>query len=197
MKAYFLILLLTGASIPLHAQLIQNPLAYDVQQRKLVAGPDLPKGYSEWKVDIAHTGNPIILLGGVAGHDPDEDNNVVRIEDNPNQYYFDVYIPANGGTYYLDSSAVDIDIAQCYVGYVSEVNKYGLVTTEQMVGMDPKYPEAKHGVIQDRIYAYTVEGNHLKQTLLSKDYIDGKNKIYMKYLSPSKRTKVQLQPVTP
>jgi hypothetical protein len=197
MKAYLLILLLTGVSIPLHAQLIQNPLAYDIQQRKLVAGPNFPKEYSEWKVDIAHTGNPIILLGGVAGHDPEDDeHNVVRMEDNPNEYLFDVYMPAQGGGYYPDETEISIDVTKCYVGYVREVMKYGLITVEQGVGMDPNYPEAKHGVIQDHTYCYTVEGNHLKQTLLCKD-LDEKSPIYQKYLSPSKRTKVELQPIRP
>jgi hypothetical protein len=194
MKNLFL-LLIFGTSLLLHAQLITNPLTYDIQARKTPGSPGFPSSYSQWNVDISHAGSNDILIGGVFGPDPDEANDAVKIPDNPNQYYFNVYIPYRGA--FNRSHSIGIDITKCYVGYVSEVGKQGIVTMDQWVTDDPRYPDAKHGVIQNQIFCYTVDGNHLKQTLLAKFLPGDKNAIYDKYLSPSKRTKVQLQPVTP
>lgn len=50
-----------------------------------------------------------------------------------------------------------IDISKYHVGYIDEIKKSGIVTMETLIVDDPDEPQAKHGVRESRVYAYTVE----------------------------------------
>jgi hypothetical protein len=75
------------------------------------------------------------------------------------------------------------------MGYITQLKRWGLVTIQADDATD-KAPAETY------IYAYTLEGDHLKIRLLVKYNPDkGGNAIYDQYLKEGKRTKVQLKEV--
>ncbi|HEX4084054.1 MAG TPA: hypothetical protein VHY22_04025, partial [Chthoniobacteraceae bacterium] len=109
-------------------------------------------------------------------------------------------VPNDQGGYALCAAKSDdepgnyypqIDVDDFFIGYISELGKRGLVTMQT----DPAWHDRPSVA---RIYAYTLEGDHLKRTKLAEYNPEKKdNPIYNKYLSESRRAKVQLQQVTP
>jgi hypothetical protein len=109
---------------------------------------------------------------------------------------WDVYLGKNvGGNSYLKSGGVeiepnsidgilpDIDVVRCFVGLIDELGKNGVVTI--------RYDNPREGPSIAIIYAYTIEGDHLKKTELTR-YSDptAPNALFTKYLADNKRTVV-------
>jgi hypothetical protein len=110
-----------------------------------------------------------------------------------------VYIATANGTFSLVTgvdegdgvipSLPQIDPERVFVGQVAQLNKRGIVTLQSDV--------ARTGVGVSCIYAYTIEGDHLKKTLLVQYNSEETNVIYDQYLKDNLRTQVQLQEVAP
>lgn len=83
-----------------------------------------------------------------------------------------------------------IDIAACFVGQITELGKRGIVT------MRINNPRADPAIAI--VYAYTIEGDHLKRTELGRyDPAQTPSALFQKYLAADKRTQVQLQELAP
>lgn len=89
----------------------------------------------------------------------------------------------------IDSILPDIDPDTCYVGQITQLNKRGIVT------MRIKNPRSGESVAT--IYAYTIEGDHLKYTQLAQYEIGQSNAVFDQYLKDNVRTQVQLQEINP
>ncbi len=194
-----LFLLFVSAYCPGYAQVIQDPV------RDLAKPGNI---YVKWVVDINHDGiNDVLVALKPTPEEIKENEAAAKELFNPDEYVFGVYLGHNGGGYLKVERTygagrmqfgIIVDISQCYVGYIEEVKQYGIVTASLRKVHDSDIPEAKHGVIEKQVYCYTVEGDHIKMKNLTPLLIpDEKNAIYDKYLSASKRTKVQLQEVKP
>jgi hypothetical protein len=116
---------------------------------------------------------------------------------------WDVYLGKNvGGISYLKSEGVEevpnsidgilpeIDVARCFVGLIDELGKRGIMTI--------RYNNPREGPSIAIIYAYTIEGDHLKKTELVR-YPDSAtpNAKFTKYLADNKRTVIVPVEVTP
>jgi hypothetical protein len=77
-------------------------------------------------------------------------------------------------------SVPQIDVKACFVGLVTELGKQAIVT-EQTDNPRVGDPVA-------RIYAYTIEGDHLKRTKLAEYNPTQTNALFDKYLKDGKRT---------
>jgi hypothetical protein len=178
-----------------------NPVQDHADFHKLSSGRVVYK----WEVDLNHDGKKDILLDTKeTPAEIDEEEKETRGEYDPNIRNFAVYIPNPKKADYIQSKGMDIgsgqfvvggapgvDITQCYVGYITQLKRWGLVTIQTDDATD-KAPAAAY------IYAYTIEGDHIKRALLAKYNPDkGGNAICDQYLKEDKRTKVQLQEVTP
>lgn len=73
-----------------------------------------------------------------------------------------------------------IDLKACFVGQVSELSQRAIVTQQ----IDN--PRAGESIA--RIYAYTIEGDHLKRTKLAEYNPTQANALFDKYLKDGKRT---------
>ena len=94
------------------------------------------------------------------------------------------------GTGVSPVNSVEIDSDVMYIGPIEQLGKNGIVTIQT------DHPRQTHAVAY--IYAYTLEGDHLKKSKLAEYNPDqGVNPIYEKYLSEANRTKIHLQEVTP
>jgi hypothetical protein len=90
----------------------------------------------------------------------------------------------------VDSVLADIDPETCFVGWITELGKQGIVT------MRTDNPRRTESV--GKIYTYTIEGDHLKRTELAQYVIaQGPHALFTKYLSHDKRTHVELEEINP
>jgi hypothetical protein len=185
-----------------HAQVIQNPIADAVQIDRANGSYQIGQTYFKWVVDLNHDGvnDVLISLKESADEIKQEEANISTFD--PDFHGFTVYIGLKDGGYILEKDTngdgVGVNISECYVGYIRQVKKYGIVTVETRTIDDPNEPQARHGVVRQQVYCYTLEGRHINRTNLTLLLDpDEKNPIYDEYLSDSKRTKVQLQEVTP
>ena len=181
-----LFLLLISLSSSISAPLVNDPLRNGQEPGAI---------YLKWVMDFNQDGISDVLLGEKVADE-------VPINDDPfpDLHGFGVYLGQKGGGYintqYVDApggreeGGVSVDVSQCYVGYISEAKKYGIVTALS------KWQRNK-GIYDTQVVAYTVEGDHIKETFLGgvMDDPDHPNSYYNEYLSPAKRTKVQLQEV--
>jgi hypothetical protein len=192
------VLLLSVIYCSAHAQVIQDPLRYH---------EEVGRTYLKWVLDINHDGLDDILIS--LKKTPDEIKES-KAEDgtvfNPNYHGFGVYIGRKSGGYVNSKYVIEsigevtgeigIDISRCYVGYIDEVKRYGIVTVEETeitAASGKGLPVPKK-----QVYCYTIEGDHIKRTDLTPLFgIDARNPVYDKYLSDSKRRKVQLEEVRP
>jgi len=182
----FLISNIAISGICFAGEIITNPLA---------GGFENGTTYVKWYVDINHDGVNDLLLGQKENSD-DKSNDPF-----PNEQPFGVYIGQPSGGYVNSqhvntpsgdfATGINIDITQCYVGYVSEASSYGIVTTQSTW-------EKKTDTTTVQVVCYTVDGDHMKETYLG-GVMDPQNPniYYNKYLSPSHRTTPQLQEFTP
>lgn len=86
-------------------------------------------------------------------------------------------------------SELEIDPERMFIGNIAQLSKIGIVTVQ----IDR--PRKSEPVAY--IYAYTVDGNYVKRTLLTQYNPDKGNPIYDQYLADDHRTKIQLQEVNP
>lgn len=84
----------------------------------------------------------------------------------------------------------DIDIEVCFVGEITELGKRGIVTM--------RTDNPREGESIGKIYAYTIEGDHLKRTELAQYVIvEGPHALFTKYLADGKRTIIQMTEIDP
>ena len=82
-----------------------------------------------------------------------------------------------------------INIDKMYIGPISQLGRSGIVTLQ--IDNPQRAPSVAY------IRAYTVEGDHLKETTLAQyDPTKGSNPIYDQYLSKEQRTSVKLDKIT-
>lgn len=83
-----------------------------------------------------------------------------------------------------------IDPEVCFIGLITELGKRGIVTM--------RIDNPREGESIGKIYAYTIEGDHLKRTELAQYVIvQGPHALFTKYLADDKRTHVQFQELAP
>lgn len=83
---------------------------------------------------------------------------------------------------------LDINPNQMYVGAISEISRFGIVTTAI------KRAKTENSTI---IYAYTWEGDHFKRWKLTEYTVGQQNTIFDNYLKDGKRTQVAVQQIKP
>lgn len=192
----FLVLLTLGVSSLLADPGISNPVQDYAQFHRTVGAV-----IYQWTVDINDDGKLDVLLDTkLTNEEIAMENRETKNRYDSNVHAFQVYIGIPSGSGYIKSEGVadeegvgpslpEIDITQCYVGQIAELNAYGIVTV--------KLEAPREGAAVARIYGYTVESDHLRETKLAEYRADDTNAVYDKYLAPSKRTMVQLQLVGP
>ena len=147
-------------------------------------------------LDINGDGKNAVLLTSEDDLEEVKLTKVDKTEEVPSWYF---YIAKRDGSGYVLSSGVDsggaigaglpkINPKQLYVGMIKQLGKRGIVTIQ----VDHL---RKGGGNWAYIFAYTIEGDHLKETQLAKYELEKGNPIYEQYLTESKRTKVKLQVV--
>ena len=155
-----------------------------------------------WNVDLNNDGKLDVLLDTkLTDEEVAQENRDTKNRYDPNAHSFEVYVAKATGSTYIQSTGVNngielglgiaptIDITQCYVGQITELNAYGVVTI--------KVDAPREGSAVARILVYTIEGDHMKETKLAEYNPEQANALYDKYLAPTKRTQVQLQLVAP
>ena len=145
-----------------------------------------------WLGDLAGNGKKAFFISSKEDYDEDQSHNQWQT--------WEVYLPNDHGGYTLCAATSDdepgnyypqVDVDDFFIGYISELGKRGLVTMQTDQAWHDRPTVA-------RIYAYTLEGDHLKRTKLAEYNSEKKDSpIYNKYLSDARRTKVQLKEVTP
>lgn len=127
--------------------------------------------------------------------------NYDKEQNDPPSWHF--YIAVNSGAGFAFSEETEnapgrltqsdlppIDPAIFFAGNISEIGKFGIVTMRRRA----------HRPLDGEtitIYAYTIEGDHLKKHQLTQ-YEEGEsNAVFNKYLAEDKRTHVQLQEIDP
>jgi hypothetical protein len=180
------------------AQVIQNPLKDAAKFHPTYGETGV---YYEWIVDINHDGLKDILLSAQATPEmvkADEDAaRFIPESYQPDQHAFAVYLGLKTGGY-INAGGMLVDVSQCYLGYIKELKQYGIVSVENSVVDDPDEPQARHGVLKQQIFAYTIHQNKVIETKLTSLFDpDEKNAVYDEYLSDSKLTKIQLREVAP
>ena len=113
---------------------------------------------------------------------------------------FTVYIPNKSG--YIQSTGTDfgtyagrgtglaVDITRCFVGKITQLNRWGVVSIDIE-------PAGRRTPASATIYAYTLEGDHLKVTNLAQYDPDHETSpLYDQYLSNAHRTTIHLEEVT-
>ena len=156
----------------------------------------------KWSVDLNNDGIQECLLDTkLTAEEISQENQDSKGAYNANVHSFEVYIAKADRSGYTISTGIkdgadmhlgevlQVDILQCYVGQIKEMNTYGLVTVQT------DYPS--NGAAVSCIYAYTIEGDHLKRVLMSRyNSTQGIDNIYTEYLAVGKRTQIALQEIT-
>jgi hypothetical protein len=155
-----------------------------------------------WNVDLNNDGkNDALLDTKLTPAEIKEENNETKGQYDPNVHGFEVYIAKSDGSGYVESTgvndgtelglglALEANITRCFVGNITQLSQWGLVTIQN------DYP--RDGTSVAYIYAYTIDGDHLKRTQLAQYDPSESNAIYDQYLSDSHRTTVTLQEVSP
>ncbi len=148
----------------------------------------------KWETDVNGDGKNDVLLCLKS----DADNAVESKEAPAWSLYIaeaagNAFIKSEGTEHEANTLSVDdlpsIDTGTCYVGQITQLGKRGIVT------MRIKNPRSGESVAT--IYAYTIEGNHLKYTQLAQYQPGQPNAVFDQYLKDNVRTQVQLQEVAP
>ena len=148
----------------------------------------------QWEIDLNGDSRKVIFLTTKADYQETRHDGVrpvwtVYLPDTDGLGHFKTHGIENG--YGLSPvSDVGIDEKLMFIGLVTQIGKNGIVTAQQDRGK--KEVEAV-----TYIYAYTMEGDHIKETLLAKYNPAEPNAIYEQYLIDAKRTHITLQVVSP
>ena len=153
----------------------------------------------KWEIDLNHDGQKEVLVATkLTPEELEEDERQSNWNpQTPNERDFTVYIHNPKGPGYFECKRADnetpvtaimgVDIMHCFVGKITQIGKWGLVAVDIE-------PAGRRNLASATVYAYTVEGDHIRVTDLEKyDPDKEKSKIYEQYLSDSKRTKVELE----
>ena len=145
-----------------------------------------------WTVNIGNTGDVVFLCARQDYKDALHDGQMPS---------WTVYLPVNGGSDYRklagvkstdgksDFSDVAIHLDKMFIGPIRQLGRIGIVTAQ--------IDRPRKGAPAAYIYAYTLEGDYMKQTLLATYDPDKRNAIYDQYLSDAHRTKLEPQEITP
>lgn len=145
-----------------------------------------------WSADIGGNGNVVFLSTKQDYKDANHDGQMPE---------WTVYVPAANISDYVklsgvkshegdsDFSDIAIHLDRMFIGLITQLGKKGIVTAQ--------IDRPRKGASVGYIYAYTLEGKYMRQTLLTKYDPDKGNAIYDQYLADDKRTKVQLEEVNP
>jgi hypothetical protein len=191
MKTLFLTCLATVAAPVLALAQLIDPVA-DFQSALAVPSGDK---VLKWECDVNGDGKNEILLALKSDFEKDMQSH------EPPSWSF--YIANASGTSYARSTGTEnqpntlsvddlplIDPEACFVGQISELGKSGIVTM--------RIDNPREGESVGKIYAYTIEGDHLKRSELARYVIvEGPHALFTKYLANDKRTHVQLQQLQP
>jgi len=140
----------------------------------------------KWTADINGDGKPEVFLANK------EDYDASVAADVPVGWF--VFVASQNEGTYAESTGIQeagedsigvgglprVNLKACFVGQVSELGKSALLT-EQIDNPRVGNPIA-------RIYAYTIEGDHLKRTKLAEYDATKENPLFDKYLNDGKRT---------
>lgn len=178
MKNLFLYVLMSALTQCATAQ-VTNPVAHFES-----LGPDI-QPVLKWEADINGDGKNEVFLSLKDEHDQD-----VAADRSPGWF---LYIADATGTSYNPSTGIKeqgddsvgaavpmIDLEACFVGQVSELSQRAIIT------MQIDNPRVGESIAH--IYAYTIEGNHLKRTKLAEYNPTQANALFDKYLRDGKRT---------
>ena len=178
MKTLHLTLLMFALTHCVNAQ-ITNPVTHFES-----LGPGI-QPVMKWEADINGDGKSEVFLSLKDEYDQD-----VASDRSPGWF---VYIADAAGTSYNQSTGIKdqgedsigaavpmIDLNACFVGQVSELGQRAIVT------MQIDNPRVGESIA--RIYAYTIEGDHLKRTKLAEYNPTQTNALFDKYLKDGKRT---------
>lgn len=181
MKAFALAALLFTSTHCVSAQIV-DPVAFYRTTTQYPA----PSVLLKWQADINGDGKNETFLTRKEYYDED-----VAAAQLPSWEVFLVGVAANtfsestgvqnqGEDSFGPGAVPQIDVKACFVGQVSELGQHAIVTQQ----VDS--PRAGDPVA--RIYAYTIEGDHLKRTKLAEYNPTQANALFDKYLKDGKRT---------
>jgi len=150
----------------------------------------------KWEVDLNGDGKNEVLLclksdftAAIESHDTPTWT-VYIAEANPSTSY----TKSEGTEYEAGQISVDdlpqIDTDTCFVGSITQLS-----SVQGIVTMQIKTPRS--GESTATIYAFTVDGNHLKYTKLAEYQIGQTNAVFNQYLADGVRTSVHLQELMP
>ncbi len=150
----------------------------------------------KWVLDIHRDGtSDILVTGKLTPEEIEAEKNVDGYLYTPGLCAFAVYLGRQNNRNYLRGGGVIVDIDRSYVGYISEVKRYGIVSIEKL---QVASPTSRLGATVMQVYCYVVEKSHTKRINLTPQYgLDEPNALFKKYLSDVRRPKVQLQEVPP
>jgi hypothetical protein len=180
------------------SDVIADPIRAYVAFHSLSSGRIVYK----WEIDLNGDGRKELLLATrlTPAELEQEEKESNWNPQTPNERDFTVYIPTRNLSGYLESKRADnenliavmcVDITRCFVGIIVQLNKRGFVTVDIQ-------PAGRRNPAVATVYAYTLEGDHLRVDVLGRyDPDKGGNEVYDQYLSDSKRTKVKLEEIAP
>jgi hypothetical protein len=165
--------------------------------------------YRKWVVDINHDGIPDALVDEKPTEEQikSKSDYIKELPDwfrkgEDSTHAFMVYLGRKNGLY-VKVGGIEVDASHCYVGYVKQLGRYGLVTIEYDLFADgPRRgaypPRIGKDDFKKHLYALTFNQDKPIETELTSSFGFGeKNAMEDEYFSSSKLTNVYLQEVTP
>jgi hypothetical protein len=148
----------------------------------------------KWSVNVGN-GNALLFLTGTSDYHQARHDGMMPfwspyIKHNQNGYVSSTGVDDGNGI--SPANDVGIDPDRTYIGRITQLGgKKGIITLQVDQGRKGN-PSVAY------IHAYTIEGDHLRHTILATyDYDSPKgNPIYNEYLTDAKRTKIDLEKVT-
>ncbi len=190
MKTLLIICLAAIAAPVLALAQIANPIADFKTGLTISSGDKILK----WECDVNGDGKNEMLFTLKSDHDKAVQEHepsgwVLYVADAPGTSYSKMEgVELEPQT--IDSILPDIDLEACFIGQITELGKRGIVTM--------RIDNPREGESIGKIYAYTIEGDHLKRTELAQYVIvQGPHASFTKYLAEDKRTHVQMQELAP
>lgn len=189
MKALTLFVILFSSAHCVSAQIV-DVVAFYRSSNQYPA----PSILLKWQIDINGDGKSETFLSRKVDHDED-----VAAGQPPSWELFIANISSNTSTESTgtqnqgdDSFGVgaipQIDIKVCFIGQVTELGQRALLTQQ--------FDNPRVGNPIARIYAYTIEGDHLKRMKLAEYDATQPNPLFDKYLKDGKRTVITPVEVT-